>query len=94
MLRIHRDDVDAHTVTLALHGRIAAEWADLLERECVRSSRSGFRVVLDLSGVVFISRSGLEVLGRLDRAGVEIRGCSSLIAAILEQEGIRSTGDS
>jgi anti-anti-sigma regulatory factor len=78
-------------VGLLLHGRIAAEWAELLERECEELSRSGFRVVLDLSEVVFIGRSGLETLGRLGRAGVRIVGCSPLIAAMLEQEGIKQT---
>jgi anti-anti-sigma regulatory factor len=86
--------MDAHTVVLMLQGRIAAEWADLLERECEELGRSGFRVVLDLSEVVFIGRSGVEVLRRLGQAGVRIVDCMPLIAAMLEQEGIASTGDS
>ena len=88
MLRIQRDELDAHTVALLLAGRIALEWADLLERECQELIRSGFRVVLDLSEVVFIGRSGVEVLGRLGKARVRIVGCSPLIAAMLEQEGL------
>lgn len=88
MLRIQRDDVAAQRVVLILQGHIVAEWADLLERECVELSRSGLRVALDLSGVVFIGRSGFEALGRLSRAGVGIIGCSPLIADTLEQEGI------
>lgn len=88
MLRIQRDQVDDHTVDLILQGRIVAAWASLLEREYQELCRSGFRVVLDLQGVVFIARSGLEVLIRLGRAGVQIVGCSPLFAAMLEQEGI------
>ena len=88
MLRIEPDQVDDHRVNLMLQGSIVAAWADLLERECLERIRSGFRVVLDLQGVVFIGRSGLEVLGRLGRAGVRIVGCSALFAAMLEQEGI------
>jgi hypothetical protein len=34
MLRIQRNEVNTHTVALVLQGRIVAEWADLLEREC------------------------------------------------------------
>jgi hypothetical protein len=86
--------MDAHTAVLMLHGRIAAEWADLLERECRDLSRSGFRVVLDLSEVVFVGRSGLDVLLRLYRAGVGITGCTPLIAAMLEQDGIAPTRES
>jgi hypothetical protein len=39
---------------------------------------------------VFIGRSGLETLGRLDRAGALVIGCTPLIAAMLEQEGIQT----
>ena len=88
MLRIQRYDVNARTVSLLLQGRIVAEWADLLERECGELMRSKLRVVLDLSEVVFIGRYGVEALGRLGRAGVRVIGCTPLIAAMLEQEGI------
>jgi len=88
VLRIQRLDVNARTVSLVLQGRIVAEWADLLERECAELMLSPLRVVLDLSEVVFIGRHGVEVLGRLGRAGVRVIGCTPLIAAMLEQEGI------
>jgi anti-anti-sigma regulatory factor len=73
---------------LVLAGRIVGAWAGLLESECAESLRSGRRVVLDVSGVVFIGRSGFESLGRLSRAGAVIVGGSRLLAAMLEQEGI------
>jgi hypothetical protein len=44
--------------------------------------------VLDLSDVVFINRYGIEALGRMGRAGARVIGCTPLIAAMLEQEGI------
>ena len=88
MLHIHHDIVAAHAVTLRLQGRIVAEWAELLERECRSLMRFGHSVVLDLSDVVFIGRSGVEVLSRVSRAGVRIVGCTPLVAAMLEQEGI------
>ena len=88
MLRIQRYDVNARTVSLVLQGRIVAEWADLLESECAELMRSRLRVVLDLSEVVFIGRHGVEALGRLGRAGARVIGCTPLIAAMLEQEGI------
>jgi anti-anti-sigma regulatory factor len=88
MLRIRRDDVDDRTVVLILEGRIVGAWAVLLERECEDLVRSGFRVILDFSDVIFISRSGVEALGRLGRAGVLIIDCPPLIAAMLAEEGI------
>ena len=88
MLRIRRDDVNAQETHLLLQGRIVAAWADLLEGECQDLLRTGVRVVLDLSDVIFVGRSGLEALGRLGRAGIGITGASPLIAAMLEQEQI------
>ena len=81
---------------LMLEGHIVAEWADMLERECLELGRDGIQVVLDLAGVKFIGRSGLEVLDRLGRAGVGIIGCSPLVAEMLEQQGLevsRATKD-
>ena len=78
-------------MVLILEGRIVTEWADVLEEECLALIRSGFRMALDLSGVVFIDRRGVDALDRLGRAGIEIKGCSPLIADMLEQEGIKMT---
>jgi anti-anti-sigma regulatory factor len=88
VVRIQRDEVDAHAVALIPQGPMTAEWAEVLERECEQLSRWGFRVVLDLSELVVIGRTGIEVLRRLSRAKVGITGCSPLIASMLEQEGI------
>ena len=88
MLRILRTEPEEGVVVLVLEGHVAGEWVELLDRECSDVRRSGSRVSLDLSGVTFIGRSGLETLGRLGRGGVEVRGCSPLIADMLEQEGI------
>lgn len=93
MLRILRHDEVDNRVVLILQGRIVAEWADLLESECLELSRSGLRVWLDLAGVTFIGRPGVDVLGRLVRSGIEIVGCSALIADMLEQEGIEAARD-
>jgi anti-anti-sigma regulatory factor len=92
MLRIKRDDVDDRVAVLLLQGRITGAWGFFLESECRDLERSGFRVVLDLSDVVFIGRSGLEALVRLERAGVLIVGCSPLVDAMLEQERIAARG--
>ena len=92
MLRIQQIDLSDSLMTLALQGSIAAEWADLLERQCLAASRAGTRLALDLSGVVYISRSGFEVLMRLSRAGIVIVGCPPLLADPFEQEGIGENG--
>ena len=88
MLRILRQDVDAHQVVLVLLGRIVSEWTEVLERECLELSRSGIDVALDLSGVTFIGRLGLKTIGRLVRSGVRIIGCPPLLGEMLRQDGI------
>jgi anti-anti-sigma regulatory factor len=96
VLRILRDNEESDRVVLILQGHIVLEWIDLLESECREFSRRGLPLALDLSGVDFIGRSGLEALARLSRAGVGIIGCSPLVADTLEQEGIevsRRSGD-
>jgi anti-anti-sigma regulatory factor len=91
MLRISHNDVDAQRVILLLEGHILLEWAELLERECEALLRSGRHVALDFSRVVFIGRTGFEALRRLGRLGVEMVGCSPLVADMLEHEGITAS---
>jgi anti-anti-sigma regulatory factor len=88
MLRIVRNQLDAHHVVLGLQGQIVREWAELLERECVELGRAGVRIALDLSEAVLIDRAGFEVLSRLSRAGVGIIACPPLIAEALREQGI------
>ena|SRR5215813_1335251 len=88
VLRIRRNDAMADGAVLLVEGHLAAEWADLLLRESLELIQSDLAVVLDLSGVVFVSPFGVEVLSRLSRAGVRIIGCPPLIADVLGYEGI------
>lgn len=88
VLRITRIAESTTRVALRLEGRIEAQWATLLEREC--SSLLGYfgAVSVDLAGVVSVDRSGVDALARLHHAGVEIRGASDLLQSILEAEGV------
>ena len=79
--------------TLKLEGRLVAEWAALLERECSDLLRSSSAVSLDLADVSFVDRAGVEALERLSRAGVEIRCPSGAVASVLLGEGVRVTHD-
>jgi anti-anti-sigma regulatory factor len=76
-----------------LEGRVVADWAALLERECSDVLRSRRAVSLDLAGVTFVDRAGVQALGRLSRTGVEIRCRPGAVASVLEGEGIRVTHD-
>jgi len=91
MLRITREEGSGSRAVLRLEGRVVAEWAALLEHECFGVLRSRDAVSLDLAGVNFVDRTGMEALKRLSRAGVEIRGRSGPVASVLEVEGVRVT---
>ena len=88
-LRITRKKGSRLRTTLVLEGRVAAEWAALLERECFDLLRSRRAVSLDLASVTFVDRAGIRTLRRLSRAGVEIRCSPGPVASVLEGEGIR-----
>ena len=92
-LRITRQRGSRYRANLRLEGRLVAEWAALLERECLDLLLSRGAVSLDLAGVRFIDRTGVEVFVRLSRAGVEVHCGSSLVASVLEGDGVRVTVD-
>jgi ABC-type transporter Mla MlaB component len=93
-LRITRTKPSRSRVTLVLEGKVAAEWAALLERESFGLLRSRPAVSLDLAGVTFVDRAGVRTLRRLSRKGVEIVCRRGPVASVLEGEGIPVTWSS
>jgi len=91
--RITREEGSRSRATLKLEGRVVGEWSALLERECSDLLRSSVLVRLDLAGVGFVDRAGVEAFDRLSRAGVEIRCPSGPVASVLLGEGVRVTDD-
>ena len=92
-LRITRQEGSRSRATLKLEGSVVADCAALLERECSDLLRSSTAVSLDLVGVGFVDRAGVEALERLSRAGVEIRCPSGAVASVLLGEGVHVTHD-
>ena len=92
-IRITREAGSRSRATLKLEGSVIAECAALLERECSDLLRSSTSVSLNLAGVGFVDRAGVEALSRLSRAGVEIRCPSGAVASVLLGEGVRVTHD-
>ena len=93
VLRITREEGTHLGVTLRLEGSVTGEWVALLEHECSGYLLSCDTVSLDLAGVTFVDRAGVEVLGRLNHAGIEVRCPSGPVASVLEGEGVRVTHD-
>ena len=91
MLRITYEHTSDLRTTLRLDGILVADWTELVERACAVLFHAGFAVTLDLLGVVFVDRAGVETLLRLGRAGVKVRCRPGAVAGVLEAEGVRIT---
>ena len=83
MLRITEVSRSCSAVSLKLEGRIACEWASLLEEHCMTLLERTESLRLDLSGVSFIEPRGVEALTRIMARGVKIMNCPSFIEALL-----------
>ncbi len=86
MLRISEIAKNGSSVTLKLEGRIASEWASLLEEHCNAFLERNERLSLDFSGVSFVDPRGVESLTRTMAKGVKIINCPAFIEAILKRE--------
>ena len=71
MLRISRTDPEPRRRALRLEGRLIGEWVDLLAATCHAELGKRKHVVLDLSGVTYVSRAGVSLLCGLRELGVE-----------------------
>ncbi len=80
MMRITIADERAKSATLKVEGRIAADWVELLERECRALLRQGKHLFLDFSAVTVIDSRAADMLKRLRAHDVEVVNCPSLLS--------------
>jgi len=83
VLRITRKAPDSSRLTLILEGNIASDWVSVLEKECLNAMEETPVVRLDFSEVTSLDRRGVELLRRLQKAGVQIVHASSVIKGLL-----------
>ncbi|HTY41932.1 MAG TPA: hypothetical protein VMH79_08680 [Thermoanaerobaculia bacterium] len=67
---------------LWLEGRVAGPWVSEV-RKCVDDRPLGRPLTLDLSGVTFVNEEGAALLRALATEGVEMKGASRFVAAVL-----------
>lgn len=81
MLRITHSGSQKLT-TVDLDGKLLGPWVD--ELRAVTAKLNGNEVVrLNLARLSFADQSGIALLQQLSRGGVELSGCSPLIAGLL-----------
>ncbi len=85
VLRVTQVTCTASLVTLKVEGRIAAEWVEVLERECVRWLETGRQVRLDFAEVSAVDHAGVAMLRRFPARLVKIVNAAPFISALLAQ---------
>jgi anti-anti-sigma regulatory factor len=83
VLRITRIDPIEDPETVKVEGRVAGPWVEELSRIAERALAESPRVVVDLSGVTFVDREGIELLRNLRARCAGLHGSSSYVAALL-----------
>lgn len=83
MLRIEKTGEDNGIVSLKLEGRLVAQWAVVVEEECLRVLRGQKRLILDFAGVTFIDRAGVAMLREVTNERVRLVNCSPLVKELL-----------
>ncbi|HWN91425.1 MAG TPA: STAS domain-containing protein [Verrucomicrobiae bacterium] len=84
MLRIQLLDQQDGTATLELAGRVVGLWVDELSRSCERILGVGGTLSVDLGGVSFVDRYGVEFLKTLRARDVALVNCSPFVAEQLK----------
>ena len=82
MLRMTRS-IESGTVTLHLEGKLLAPWIEEV-RTAISDTRGGRVVRLNLVNVSFVDAAGARLLALLRRDGIDIEGCSALVAGLLK----------
>jgi hypothetical protein len=82
MLRISVSEQDPSCRILKLEGKLLQAWVDEVRCLCVEAEE-GSLPRLDLSGLSFVDRVGVELLQQLLRQGVRIHSCSPFVAELL-----------
>jgi anti-anti-sigma regulatory factor len=82
VLRI-TERIDGRGLRIRVEGRAAGPQAGELLRAVRHAREAAGRIVLDMSGVTFVDRGGLEVLLRLRRQNTAFDACSRFVSILL-----------
>jgi anti-anti-sigma regulatory factor len=86
VLRITRVNAEGPLTTLRIEGRIDGAEVEELSRAASVAADGSARLLLDMSGVTFVDRAGVQLLQDLGARGAELQGCSNFIETLLNGE--------
>jgi anti-anti-sigma regulatory factor len=85
MLKISHRTGQGNEGVLGIEGTLGGAWVAEVRSACDALLEKNERVVLDLSGVAFVDRAGVELLGSLQADGrVVIQAASAFVAELLK----------
>jgi len=84
MLKIVMKEGPPETPVVDLEGQVIGPWVQELDRVCEPILARGGGLSLDLSGVSFVSRDGVELLWRLRDRHTRLLNCSRFLAEQLK----------
>ncbi len=84
MLKIGVTGQSARGATLQLEGVVTGPWVEELRTTCESALTGDGTLILDLTGVSFLSREAVTFIRSLMDRGVTVRDCSSFVAAQLD----------
>ena len=87
MLKITKVEENETTVVLKLEGKVAEQWAALLDGECRAFLRNQKTLLLDCAGVNFLDARGVDVLKNLPVNEVTIVGAPGIVTELLRTGG-------
>jgi len=87
MLRITKTHESPRGVHLLLEGKVAEQWAALLDGVCRAHIRDKKTVQLDCAGVDFVDASGVDVLKNFPRRQVKLLRTPGFITQLLRNGG-------
>jgi anti-anti-sigma regulatory factor len=87
MLKITKVEENETTVVLKLEGKVAEQWAALLDGECRAFLRNQKTLLLDCAGVNFLDARGVDVLRNLPVNEVTIVGAPGIVTELLRTGG-------
>jgi anti-anti-sigma regulatory factor len=83
MLRISRDEAINGSVNVRLEGTLTGPWVEETKRVCEAAAGRGDKLRLDLAGVSFVDREGVQLLAQLQKANAALKNCSAFLEAQL-----------
>jgi hypothetical protein len=84
MLKI-TESIQGTTTTLRVEGKLRRGEVAELVRACRERLDRPWSLVLDVRAVQFIDEFGVAAVRELMRRGVEVKGCSPLVACLLKE---------